>query len=359
VQARPIVGALLSCIAFAQAQVKPFDPAKGHVKYSFPIRAGGRPYGFEVRLDQAGIIKGLAVYRPGETTAFQVLPGCQADLAEPLNEYDEDRDLIWHGDLNFDGFEDVGLEQWYNSHLGKHLYCMYLWSAAQGRYVYAKDMPDTDPEVHPESKRVTTHEDWFGGVYADTTYQWTGSRFEKIESSGRVSGSDDPKCGFTDSCAKRINGKMVTTLKRAVVCEDGREDPPLVCPANPTRGITRQPGGSVPAKIPPAPADETSNAAPDACKNASGPWSDPQTGGFWHLLEDEKHEISGTLQTRNQTCGTVTWLVSGKRIGGIATITAADPHPELDHCGIAATTKVTATLPADCPTGKREVQVQK
>ncbi len=65
--------------------------------------------------------------------------------------------------------------------------------------------------------------------------------YELIEERGRLYGSDDPKCGFTDHCDKWINGNMVTTLWRPAGCTDHREEPELVCPADATRAAPNAP----------------------------------------------------------------------------------------------------------------------
>jgi hypothetical protein len=41
-----------------------------------------------------------------------------------LTEYDDERELLKHQDLNFDGFEDVQLLQYYVPHLGKSIFCI-------------------------------------------------------------------------------------------------------------------------------------------------------------------------------------------------------------------------------------------
>src|SRR6185436_18125770 len=84
-------------------------------------------------------------------------------------------------------FEDVQLLQYYVPHLGKSLYCIYTWNERDGRFRYAPEIPETDPLPDPQSKTITVHEDWFGGVYSDSTYRWNGGKMELIEQHGTVS----------------------------------------------------------------------------------------------------------------------------------------------------------------------------
>jgi hypothetical protein len=159
--------------------------------------------------------------------------------------------LLEHADLNFDGFEDVMLLQYYHPHLGTKVFCVYTWDNKSGLFRYAPEIPGPNPVPHPESKTITVHQDWMGGVYADSVYRWTGARFELIESSGRAYGSDDAKCAFTDHCEKLLHGEMVTTLWRPVMCSD-RDDqaPPLVCPTGPAKEAPNAPRKrpAIPAK---------------------------------------------------------------------------------------------------------------
>jgi len=148
-----------------------------------------------------------------------------------LDEYDDQRDLLKHADLNFDGFEDVELLQYYAPHLDKSLYCIYTWSEQGGRFRYAPEIPRVDPIPDQVHKTITVHEDWQGGVYSDSTYRWIGTKLELIEKNGRVSGSENPQCGFTDYCSKLVKGNMVTTAERPFGCAEGSRVQ-LVCPSN-------------------------------------------------------------------------------------------------------------------------------
>jgi hypothetical protein len=214
----------------AQEKLKPLDPTKARTIYTFPIRSGAQPFRFQVQVDQTSTIAGVLVFRPGESNPFQTLPVCKGDLTMQLNEYDDQRELLKHADLNFDGFEDLKLLQYYVPHLGKSLYCIYTWSEQDGRFRAAPEIPRIDPIPHPQDKTITVHEDWQGGVYSDSIYRWNGTKLELAEQNGRVSGSDNPQCGFTDYCSQLIKGKMVITAERPSGCMDGPENQ-FVCPS--------------------------------------------------------------------------------------------------------------------------------
>jgi hypothetical protein len=225
----------------AQYRAKQLDPDKAHTDYTFPVRPGGRPLRFKVVLDQTMTITAVSVFQLGESIPFQTLPMCQG-LSEQLTEYDQGRELLEHADLNFDGFEDLMLLQYYQPHLATKVFCVYTWDNNSGQFRYAPEIPGPNPVPHPGSKTITVHQDWMGGVYADTTYRWTGSNFVETERSGRAFGSDRPQCGFTDHCEKLISGEMVTTLWRPIACAESTEpDPPLVCPAGATTAAPNAP----------------------------------------------------------------------------------------------------------------------
>jgi hypothetical protein len=230
---RTVLLLLLCVVLGAQERLRPLDASTAKTIYSFPVAKGRAPFRFQVELDPTGMVTGASVFREGESTRFQFLPACQDRISDVFTEYDSELDLIEHADLNFDGFEDVELLQFFHPHLGSRVYCIYTWDDKSGTFHPAPEIPALHPTPHPESKTITVHQDWMGGVYADRTYRWTGAKFELIEESGRGHGSDDPKCLFTDTCSKLINGKMVTTLSRPAACEDDRPEPDLVCPAGP------------------------------------------------------------------------------------------------------------------------------
>jgi hypothetical protein len=332
----------------AQQSPKPYDPAKGRVDYSFPVVAGVPAFRFHVQVDPTGVITGVAVFAPGAETPLQTLVPCDVPIAEPFNEHDQHLELLRHADLNFDGFEDVELLRYLHPHLGTEIYCIYLWDPQSGRFRDApEDFPSMNPVVHPESRTLTVHRDWMGGIYADTTFWWNGAKYEEVESSGRSSTSDDPKCSFTDHCVRLINGKMVTTLQRPVVCKDDRVDPPLYCPLQPPR---RGPRWALPSR--PSPALDT--YAP-ACMNVTGYWADTENR-TWTLTQ-RGDEIWGTLQAYGSNGCAVTWLVSGKMADSVAKLTAANPHRLPRECGLRAANTIGATLMPPCVGGTGKIEL--
>jgi hypothetical protein len=241
---------LLSLLAFvcghiaAQEGPKPLDPSEARTTYVFPVHPGARPFRFKVELDQASTVSGVSVFREGDSSPFQTLPACKDAISEALTEYDDELELLEHADLNFDGFEDVELLQFCHPHLGTKVLCIYTWDNKSGRFRYAPEIPLPNPVPHPETKTITVHQDWMGGIYADSTYRWTGAKFQLIEEHGRLDGTGS-KCAFVDHCEKLVNGQMITTLWRPVMCSENESDPPLICPAGATR-----PAANVPRKKP-------------------------------------------------------------------------------------------------------------
>lgn len=221
-----------------QDKPKPLDPNDPRLTFSFSIQPGLKPFRFKVKLDKAGTITGVLVFREGASIPFQNLPSCEVDIADQVNEYwidNEISQLVKHADLNFDGFEDLELLQYYNPHLGKKLYCIYLWDNKTGHFSYSKELSDigVNLEAHSENKTLTTLEDWQGGPWQADTYRWIGNQLELIEEIsllGDWSTQTDKKCGFEFSCNRLINGEMVTTLEKPICTNEEMENLPD-CPA--------------------------------------------------------------------------------------------------------------------------------
>jgi hypothetical protein len=214
--------------AAAQEKPKSLDPSKARTNYSFPVRPDRPPFRFQVQLDKSMTITGVSVVRQGASTPFQFLPSCDKNLTMELNEYDDKLELLKHADLNFDGFEDVQLMQYFHPHLATSVFCIYLWDDSAGRFRYAPEIPSINPLPHPESKTITVHQDFQGGPYIDITYRWNGTKVESIEENGRSYGSQNPECGFTDYCSRLINGEITITAERPAGCTD-KPDVPLGC----------------------------------------------------------------------------------------------------------------------------------
>lgn len=83
----------------AQDKLKPLDPNKAKTSYSFPVHSGAPAWRFQVELDPTSAITGVSVFRQGDSKPFQTLPACQGGSMD-LNEYDSERELLRHADLN-------------------------------------------------------------------------------------------------------------------------------------------------------------------------------------------------------------------------------------------------------------------
>jgi len=84
------------------------------------------------------------------------------------------------------------------------------------------------------------HEDFFGGVFINSTYRWNGPKVELIEENGTVSGSANPDCGFTEYCSRLIDGQMRATASRASGCSNGPTTPLVCSPTAPPLPVTRK-----------------------------------------------------------------------------------------------------------------------
>jgi hypothetical protein len=226
--------------AAAQGKVKPLNANDARLTFSFPVQPGRKPLRLKVELDKAGTLTGVSVFRENEPHPVQTLSNCFNGLPEQLTEGLDDSEisqLIKHDDLNFDGFEDLELLVYDNSHLDKKLYCIYLWDTKAGQFRYSSDLTDiaANVEVHPKNKTITSHEDWFGGPWQDSTYRWVGDKLELIEQNnllGDWSTQKDGQCGFTFTCSRLINGKMITTLEKDICTPEAMDNLPN-CPAAP------------------------------------------------------------------------------------------------------------------------------
>ena len=236
-------GILLSCVssdACAQDQAKPIAPDDPRLTFSFAIQPGGPPFQFKVKLKSDGTIAGVAVYRNTESRSFQELPSCM----ESPDQVDENwgwgdlSNLIAHADLNFDGNQDLELIQNYIPHLGKKLYCVFLWDPKTAKFAYSADLTNisANVEANPGKKTLTTREDWQGGAWQSSTYRWRGDKLEMIEQTSLLGdwGLTPPpnECNFTFTCSRLVNGKMVTTLEKPVCTVKEMENLPN-CPSSP------------------------------------------------------------------------------------------------------------------------------
>lgn len=228
-----MVASVAASLSIAQELRKPLDPAKARTSYAFPLRSGAEPFRFQVHIDNGGHVTAISAFRPGESNAFQTLASCNKDLNLALDEYDDERELLKHADLNFDGFEDLELLQEFDSHNGTSVYCIYVWDQKEAVFRHEPAIPEVNPVPDSENKTILVHQDWQGGPYSDTKYRWNGPKLEVIEVSGRVSGSSDPDCAFTDYCSRLINGRMVSRRVKSGCSK--QPDAELVCPQLPSR----------------------------------------------------------------------------------------------------------------------------
>lgn len=145
-----------------------------------------------------------------------------------LYEGDEQLALVGHADFNFDGFEDLKVLQYVNDHLGKSLFCVYLWDNRAGQFREERQLFGTS-EPDPKNKTIVTHDEYFGGPYIDETYVWRGPKLLLIATKGLLSGSSKPDCGFTSFCSRLVNGKM-RRIEKPTVCREGSIEE-VSCPA--------------------------------------------------------------------------------------------------------------------------------
>jgi hypothetical protein len=238
--------ASLAGIGQNQGLPKPLDPSKARANYSFPVHAGGEIFRFKVEVDKTSTVTGVSVFHADSSILLQTLPTCDSNLRVELTEYDEKLELLEHADLNFDGFEDLKLLQYDNDHLGKKLYCIYLWDNETGRFLFSPELTEVaiDPVAHPESKTITTRSDWQGGAHEESTYRWNGGKLELIQQNGLYGDwalQNGKTCHFTFSCRRLINGKMVTTLEKPVCTPDEMEKLPE-CPVRQAHLAKSSPG---------------------------------------------------------------------------------------------------------------------
>jgi hypothetical protein len=235
-----IVGTLRS--ACAQTLEKPIDPNDAGLTFTFPIHPGNRPLRFRLELNKQGFVSGISVFGPDHSKLLQSVASCGVG-DETYAEFEKQTSdpLLKHADLNFDGFEDLELLYEYVPHLGKNLYCIYLWDPKVGRFRYSSELTKigTNLEAHPEDKTLTTHEDWMFGPWQDSTYRWHAGKVELIEQRSLLGSWSVPVggrkgCGFSYTCSRLISGKMVDTLKKPICQPEEMDDLPD-CPATPPK----------------------------------------------------------------------------------------------------------------------------
>lgn len=222
--------------ADAQEEAKPLAPNDPRLDFQSPIQTGAPPLHFHVRLDKAGVITGVDVSRPGAAAPFQSLPSCEKN-PDSIDTSWSDPDLsqlIGTDDLNFDGYQDLELLQFYIPHLAKRLYCVFLWNPKTGYFVFSKQLSDISVNLKVDTKAQTIHtrEDWMGGAWEESSYRWNDGKLNLIERNGLYGdwGSQTKtQCGFTFTCSRLIQRKMTTTLAKPI-CDPGEMDNLPTCP---------------------------------------------------------------------------------------------------------------------------------
>lgn len=226
----------------AQTPEKPPDPNDPGLTFTFPIHPGDSPLRFLLELNKAGYVTGISVFAPDQSSPLQTLASCGVgdETYAAFGKQTEDP-LLKHADLNFDGFEDLELLYDFVPHLGKSLYCIYLWDPKLGRFKYSSEITKvgTNIEAHPDNQTLATHEDWMFGPWQDSTYRWRAGKLVLVEQvsllgSWSVPVGGQKGCGFTYTCSRLIRGKMVDTLKKPICRPEEMDDLPE-CPATPSK----------------------------------------------------------------------------------------------------------------------------
>jgi len=224
------VGILVACPGTDAQLKKPLDPHSVLTDYSFRVRPGVPALFFRVELDGTSTVTGVSVFHEGEPNPFQRLPSCDKDLPMQLLEGDEKLALVRHADLNFDGYEDLEVLQYVNDHLGKSIFCVYLWDHKTARFRYEPQLFIADPIPHPETRTITSHNEYQDGPHTDSTYQWRGNKLALIAEEGIDNDSKDEQCGVTSFCRRLVNGEMRTIEEKPTACA-GNPVEPVACPA--------------------------------------------------------------------------------------------------------------------------------
>jgi hypothetical protein len=230
------MGLLLVAFTASAQEAHPLDSRTAKTEYSVTVRPGRPPLKIRVEIGATGKIGDALVFKGGSSTPFQRLTSCEPDLAMELYQGDKETVLVDHADFNFDGSEDLKLLQFYHPHLGKSIFCVYLWDEKTGRFRYEPQIPMPDPVPHPETKTLTTHDEYFGGTSSDAVYVWSGDKVIKIAEWGLANEGGEvgkEKCPWTAWCSKRINGEMKNLVMKSTGCDD--TDPePIICTPPPT-----------------------------------------------------------------------------------------------------------------------------
>ena len=111
-----------------------------------------------------------------------------------------------------------------------------------------------------------------------------------------------------------------------------------------------------------------SSATPSGtgCGDISGAWTEGSSPGANWQLSQNGNTVTGTVTSSNgPSCGNVTWQVTGQlqeANTGQFYVTATNPSPSVDGCGIPASTQISETLTINpstsCSSGDADVSSQ-
>ncbi len=213
-------------------QVQPLDSTAAETEYRIVVRSGRPPLIIRVEIGDGGKLGDTLVYHPGDSTPFQRLASCDPSLALDLNEQPTHRVLVEQADLNLDGYDDLKRLQFYDAHLDKSIFCVYLWDEKASRFGQQPQITLTNPIPHPENRTITSHSEFFGGTWSDSLYVWSAGKLLPIAEWGVTnepsSTGANVACPWTAWCAKRISGQMRKVATKVTGCAN--TDPvPVKC----------------------------------------------------------------------------------------------------------------------------------
>lgn len=238
-RSRTVFGLFLAAYICNSQQPRPQVSRTPQTEYSFAVRSGKPTITIRIEIAATGKIGNALVFQEGTLDPIQRLASCQPNLAMELYEGDESTVLVEHADFNFDGYEDLKILQFHHPHLGKSIFCVYVWDDKTSKFRYEPQIPMPDPVPHAESKTITTHNVYMGGTWNDSVYVWSGNRVIPIAEWGLANEAGLPgtnaDCPWTAWCSKRVNGRMRSVVRKSTGCNGA--DPETVNCTPPPRSI--------------------------------------------------------------------------------------------------------------------------
>ena len=241
----PLIWLLLPGRVGLCQQPRPLDSTTAKTEYALAVHPERPPLTIRIEIGAGGKIGDALVFRQGGATPLQTLASCSPDLTMELYQGDEDKVLVEQADFNFDGYDDLKLLQFYHPHLGKSIFCVYLWDEKTSKFRYEPQIPMPDPIPHPESRTITTHNEYMGGSWSDSVYIWLAGKLIPIAewglaNEGGTTGAN-ANCAWTAWCAKRINGKMRNVAMKRTGCNATDPEPVKCTPPPPSVYAARKP----------------------------------------------------------------------------------------------------------------------